>query len=116
MYTRCEKCERLYDDEGQWTICPHGPIEFPVDDYCPRCDTLKSVHGSCVHQDIAVETNPHSDLPLVQNGVGWAEPPEENLRRRLRTWDEVEKMKVSLAISTRIYGDGANDGVNDAQD
>jgi uncharacterized OB-fold protein len=50
LVTRCDKCGRLYDDYNQWTLCPHGPLEFPHDDYCWRCDTVKSVHGECVHQ------------------------------------------------------------------
>ena len=50
MYVRCERCGRGYNDEHQWTICPHSPLGFGVNDYCPRCDTLKTVHGPCRHQ------------------------------------------------------------------
>lgn len=50
MYGRCDKCGRVYDDATRWTICPHSPLGYPVDDLCPRCDTLKSVHGPCPHQ------------------------------------------------------------------
>lgn len=50
MITLCPKCQRRYDDEQHWTICPHGPLEFALDDYCCKCDTLKSVFGPCIHQ------------------------------------------------------------------
>ena len=40
----------------QWTICPNSPAEGPVDDLCPKCDTLKSVHGTCRHQALNVPT------------------------------------------------------------
>lgn len=50
MNVVCDNCRRLYDDENRWTICPHGPLGFPPDDYCPNCDTLKSIHGPCIHQ------------------------------------------------------------------
>lgn len=57
MYVPCDKCGRRYDDAQQWTICPHGPLEFPIDDYCPKCDTLKSIHGMCQHQEEAEANN-----------------------------------------------------------
>ena len=50
MVVRCDKCERLYDDAEQWTICPHGPLGYPHDSYCRKCDTIKEVHGLCQHQ------------------------------------------------------------------
>lgn len=50
MYVRCEKCGRNYDDAKCWTICPHGPLWAGLSDYCPRCDTVKSLHGPCPHQ------------------------------------------------------------------
>jgi hypothetical protein len=50
MTIKCNLCGRFYDDACRWTICPHGPLGFPHDDYCPRCDTLKTVHGLCRHQ------------------------------------------------------------------
>lgn len=50
MRTVCPICKFMYDDETCWTICPHGPIAFPLEDYCRKCDTLKSVQGMCLHQ------------------------------------------------------------------
>jgi hypothetical protein len=50
MWVTCETCHREYDDAKCWTICPHGPIEWPLTDYCPKCDTVKSLHGLCRHQ------------------------------------------------------------------
>jgi len=50
MEVRCDTCGRVYDDFDCWTICPHSPLGYPHDDLCPKCDTLKSVHGPCVHQ------------------------------------------------------------------
>ena len=40
MSAHCEKCGRWYDDEFQWTICPHNPIEAGPrpEDYCWRHD------------------------------------------------------------------------------
>lgn len=52
----CTACGRVYDDERQWTICPHGPLGFPLADYCPICDTLKSRHGPCQHQQLVEDT------------------------------------------------------------
>jgi hypothetical protein len=53
MRVQCMTCTRTYDDEHCWTICPHSPLGHPVDDLCPICDTLRSVHGPCVHQQAA---------------------------------------------------------------
>lgn len=50
MWVRCKDCNRGYNDEECWTICPHSPLGFPIKDLCPMCDTLKSVHGPCRHQ------------------------------------------------------------------
>ena len=58
MHVRCEKCDRVYDDAARWTICPHSPLGCAVDDLCPRCDTLKSVHGPCAHQIMAYQEKP----------------------------------------------------------
>jgi hypothetical protein len=48
--THCKKCLRRYDDAKCWTLCPHGPLGFGPEDYCPKCDTLATVHGGCRHQ------------------------------------------------------------------
>lgn len=53
MYRKCETCGRGYDDEVQNTICPHPPLGFGAASYCPKCDTLKEVHGACGHQSAA---------------------------------------------------------------
>jgi hypothetical protein len=50
MLQSCIECDQRYDDAKQWTICPHGPLEFGSQEYCPKCDTLISIHGQCVHQ------------------------------------------------------------------
>jgi hypothetical protein len=50
MIVLCLKCGRYYDDAVCWTICPHGPLEHGLDEYCPKCDTIISRHGPCVHQ------------------------------------------------------------------
>ena len=59
MYVQCDKCSRVYDDAARWTTCPHPPLGFAADDLCPRCDTLKSVHGPCRHQ------GPPKELPCT---------------------------------------------------
>jgi hypothetical protein len=50
MTVQCDKCGRFYDDAECWTLCPHGPLAFPLNDYCYKCDTLRSIHGRCRHQ------------------------------------------------------------------
>lgn len=40
MTIQCEKCGKVYDDVGRWTICPHGPIWAPHDAYCPKHDLV----------------------------------------------------------------------------
>lgn len=60
MQVVCPKCNRVYDDANRWTMCPHTPLECAVDDLCPECDTLKSVHGPCQHQ-IAGKAEPAID-------------------------------------------------------
>ena len=50
MNVTCPACRRIYDDATCWTLCPHGPLWAGVNDYCPRCDTVVSVHGKCRHQ------------------------------------------------------------------
>lgn len=62
MVNTCTVCKRNYDDEKQWTICPHGPLDRPLRDYCPRCDTLASVHGPCCHQQATSQQSSNSDL------------------------------------------------------
>lgn len=35
----CEKCNRRYNDEYRWTICPHDPLEAGSGrPYCSRHD------------------------------------------------------------------------------
>lgn len=50
MITQCHLCHRYYDDEHSWTICPHGPLEWPIGSYCPICDTITFLHGPCRHK------------------------------------------------------------------
>lgn len=50
MFVTCPDCHRSYDDAEQWTLCPHSPLGCSHDDLCPKCDTLRSVHGACPHQ------------------------------------------------------------------
>src|SRR3954470_24150618 len=63
MIQFCEHCHRHYDDADQWTICPHSPLGYAHDDLCPKCDTLRSVHGPCRHQ-LAV-ASPAEILPTT---------------------------------------------------
>jgi hypothetical protein len=56
MYVQCDKCNRWNDDTARWTICPHSPLGHPTDDLCPKCDTLRSRHGPCQHQQPKKET------------------------------------------------------------
>ena len=51
MIVTCSDCNRTYDDVDRWTLCPHGPLGFPLDDYCPKCDTVKTIFGQCPHQE-----------------------------------------------------------------
>lgn len=61
MMQFCEKCKRFYDDAQRWTICPHSPLGRPVNDLCPKCDTLRSVHGPCEHQMASDAANVAAD-------------------------------------------------------
>lgn len=40
MIQICEMCGKRYDDEFQWTLCPHNPLEAgpKPEDYCKRHD------------------------------------------------------------------------------
>jgi hypothetical protein len=40
MTVQCPDCKSVYDDEHQWTICPHGPLWAGVDAYCKRHDLV----------------------------------------------------------------------------
>ena len=60
MWVICETCKKSYDDAKCWTLCPHGPIEFALSDYCPRCDTVITLHGKCRHQ-LEQEQNKESE-------------------------------------------------------
>lgn len=40
MLVRCPSCNKLYDDESRWTICPHGPLWAAHDAYCPEHDLV----------------------------------------------------------------------------
>jgi hypothetical protein len=68
MFVRCERCGRCYDDATRWTVCPHSPLGFPPDDLCPRCDTLRSVHGPCPHRGPAAAPR-RLDAALTAAGV-----------------------------------------------
>lgn len=74
MYTKCERCHRNYDDAKQWTICPHSPLGFPIDDLCPRCDTLKTIHGPCRHQ---LEVKMHPAIQHVLKFFAYDHLPEK---------------------------------------
>lgn len=72
MYVRCDECGKTYDDEGRLTICPHPPLGFSVDEFCPLCDTLRPVHGPCRHQEEhdevlrrAAELEPDANVSFV---------------------------------------------------
>ena len=45
MTQLCEECGRWYDDEHQWTICPHNPLSAGPnpEDFCRRHD----MYGPC---------------------------------------------------------------------
>jgi len=50
MYVQCDQCGKQYDDEHQWTLCPHAPLDLPpFGYYCPKCDIRRDVHGPCRH-------------------------------------------------------------------
>lgn len=70
MRVTCNKCGRGYDDAEQWTICPHSPLGMPIDDLCPKCDTLRSVHGPCTHQvEAIVEENKKLKAVIDQHNL-----------------------------------------------
>jgi len=65
MRVQCSICGRYYDDARCWTICPHGPLEFPLGSYCPRCDTVVEIHGKCEHQQDQPPTRyEHHGIPI----------------------------------------------------
>lgn len=35
MYVRCTDCQKIYDDEYRWTICPHNSLRVAHD--APYC-------------------------------------------------------------------------------
>lgn len=41
MWTRCLRCDRGYDDAACWTICPHGPLDVPLGQFCPVHDLAR---------------------------------------------------------------------------
>ena len=66
MQVQCDVCGRGYDDAECWTICPHGPLWAGLKEYCPKCDTVESVHGQCEHQVAEGRTSPVTD-PVTEN-------------------------------------------------
>ena len=68
MHVICDRCMIGYDDAVRWTICPHSPLGSPVGDLCPKCDTLKTIHGPCVHQG-AVHYGPVGDKQQTACGL-----------------------------------------------
>ena len=57
MLVQCDNCKRTYDDASRWTICPHGPLGYPPDAYCPKCDIVKGgPHPPCEHLEPDNET------------------------------------------------------------
>ena len=41
MITRCEACNRVYDDEFADTGCPHYPLGTGAATFCRRCDLYR---------------------------------------------------------------------------
>jgi len=70
MFVTCNTCGRVYDDAARWTICPHSPLGCAVDDLCPKCDTLQSVHGPCPHQLEKLKHFDKSQFPIFGNDIG----------------------------------------------
>lgn len=85
MRTLCPKCNRTYDDAEQWTICPHTPLGYPVFDLCPRCDTLESVHGPCIHQQATLTSAPkgviigYTNIPPCEPEIRLEVPLDKNV-------------------------------------
>lgn len=77
MYTYCEKCRRGYDDAGQWTICPHSPLGGPIDDLCPKCDTLYSRHQ--LEAMMNESFSPVGLSNLYTMGLASAKDPRQNV-------------------------------------
>jgi hypothetical protein len=51
MMVNCKKCNRRYNDEHRWTICPHDPLESgPGFKYCAEHDLFNCPF----HEDLAV--------------------------------------------------------------
>lgn len=49
MIVQCSVCGRRYQDVSRWTICPHGPLDAAVDDYCTMHDlAISRSNGVCV--------------------------------------------------------------------
>lgn len=44
MLVHCSSCNRTYDDESRWTICPHGPLWAGPYKYCAEHDLINCPH------------------------------------------------------------------------
>jgi hypothetical protein len=48
MNVRCPKCARVYNDEISWTICPHMPLDSPIQPF----DPVTNPGGYCREHDL----------------------------------------------------------------
>ena len=72
MHVECQDCNRIYDDATRWTICPHSPLGMPINDLCPVCDTLQSIHGPCKHQAVRIMEEASGSHFLRKDTSIWA--------------------------------------------
>lgn len=97
MIVRCNQCQRVYNDAEQWTLCPHTPLGYPVDGYCPQCDTLRSVHGPCRHQ---AEAPVKPEPPKLLIVCDWCHQEKCNCRTFMKGWTVAMTL---IAIATLLF-------------
>ena len=78
---RCPGCGRAYNDERQWTICPHAPIGAGLNDYCLKHDLSRWLQpeewraNGCPHKEEKVEETKvkvEGDIGVAAE-LGWSD-------------------------------------------
>lgn len=97
MVVTCEQCLYRYDDEFQWTICPHNPLECGPEAgaYCKRHDFFAPCRICAIEKippplvPVAAETTPENE---------WPDDPTQNLTV---TTDEIREATLcKLTLET----------------
>lgn len=72
MRTLCPRCDHIYDDEYQWTICPHNPLVTSHEEgaYCRQHDYFHPCKVCKILEEMKKEKQQKSyTLFIIETGL-----------------------------------------------